>query len=944
MFLPGALLAMLWFVGQVGPDRSQPVLAADTLDATPVVSKAMTVPIPAGLGVSTRTNLAKGPPVPPGEATPAVAGSANSVVSFGWRIECADCPHHFYAMTDRSLRLDGDEHPRIAYGDDHLYYAWQDGLNWHVETADHASAVGTHASLALDGDGRAHVSYYDAGNTALKYAYRDGYGEWHLETADNTGDVGEYTSLALAATYPYTPHISYYDAGNTALKYAYRDGSGEWHLETADNTGDVGEYTSLALDASGNPHISYYDGERYSLKYAYRDSSGGWHSEPVDSFWDVGMHTSLALDASGNPHISYVRDGGFGNKDTLIYAYKVGSAWYSETTLIILYGIYDTSLALDASGNPHIGFYSQASSSAGVQYAYRDASGWHSDEVYRVGKWSGSGSASLALDASEHPHISYLDGDEDDLKYAYLDGTEWYSETVDNGGNVGNGSSLSLDANGYPHISHFDSHNLERCDLKYTYQDVSGWHSEIIDSKGRVGEHNSLALDVSGYPHISYQDYTYSDLKYAFQDNAGWHIKTVDNRSDAGDGTSLALGASGTPHIAYYATYGPPNKLRYAYWAGSVWYSETVDSLWYIFGDPSLALDTGGNPHISYATYFSNPSRGYVKYAHLDATGWHTETVDSAGWYGGDPSQALDAGGNPHISYHDTDKDNLKYAYLDASGWHTETVDSSGQVSGGSSLALDGSDIPRISYSDSGGNLRYAWKDGDGWHVWIANIEGSVSDTSLALETTYPYTPHISYRDTTCADLMYATYVELPGPVANFTANPTSGFAPLTVVFTNTSTGDYTASLWSFGDGLTSTLTNPSHSYEAAGAFSVTLTVSGSAGMDTLTRTNHITVYEPVKANFTASPRFGAPPLVVTFTDTSSGPVGAWEWAFGDGATSTLQNPTHIYLTGTYTVSLAVRAAVGSVELPGGTDTLTRPGYITVQDHYNIYLPLILRN
>jgi PKD repeat protein len=126
--------------------------------------------------------------------------------------------------------------------------------------------------------------------------------------------------------------------------------------------------------------------------------------------------------------------------------------------------------------------------------------------------------------------------------------------------------------------------------------------------------------------------------------------------------------------------------------------------------------------------------------------------------------------------------------------------------------------------------------------------------------------------------------------------------------------------------------------------YSVTLTVSGSAGTDTLTRTNYITVDEPVKANFTASPRLGSPPLDVMFTDMSSGPVATWEWALGDGVTSTLQHPAHIYITGTYTVSLTVRAAGESAALPGGTDTVTRPNYIRAHEQHTVYLPLILRN
>ena len=70
------------------------------------------------------------------------------------------------------------------------------------------------------------------------------------------------------------------------------------------------------------------------------------------------------------------------------------------------------------------------------------------------------------------------------------------------------------------------------------------------------------------------------------------------------------------------------------------------------------------------------------------------------------------------------------------------------------------------------------------------------------------------------------------------------GVAPLTVVFTNTSTGDYSASLWSFGDSMTSTLENPTHFYAAAGAYTVALTVSGPGGSDKETKAAYVTVTE----------------------------------------------------------------------------------------------------
>jgi hypothetical protein len=83
---------------------------------------------------------------------------------------------------------------------------------------------------------------------------------------DSEGVVGGYTSLALDGDG--YPHISYFDWGNSDLKYAYQDASG-WHIETVDSERDVGLYTSLALDGDGYPHISYFDETNDDLKYAY---------------------------------------------------------------------------------------------------------------------------------------------------------------------------------------------------------------------------------------------------------------------------------------------------------------------------------------------------------------------------------------------------------------------------------------------------------------------------------------------------------------------------------------------------------------------------------------------------------------------------------------------------------------------------------------------------
>jgi hypothetical protein len=83
----------------------------------------------------------------------------------------------------------------------------------------------------------------------------------------------------------------------------------------------------------------------------------------------------------------------------------------------------------------------------------------------------------------------------------------------------------------------------------------------------------------------------------------------------------------------------------------------------------------------------------------------------------------------------------------------------------------------------------------------------------------------------------------MPPLEADFTATPTRGIAPLTVSFTDRSTGDITSWYWEFGDGGTSTMQNPSHTYNDIGAHTVSLRVTDPEGEDTNTKNGHIGVY-----------------------------------------------------------------------------------------------------
>src|SRR5205085_723790 len=112
-----------------------------------------------------------------------------------------------------------------------------------------------------------------------------------------------------------------------------------------------------------------------------------------------------------------------------------------------------------------------------------------------------------------------------------------------------------------------------------------------------------------------------------------------------------------------------------------------------------------------------------------------------------------------------------------------------------------------------------------------------------------------------------------------------------TVTFRDASTGGATAWAWTFGDGASSTLQNPTHAFTSTGNASVSLTVTNSFGSATA-HTNLLISGEPV-ASFSVTPLAPQVGQTATFVDTSVGDPTSWSWQFGDGETSTLRNPQH---------------------------------------------------
>ncbi len=349
------------------------------------------------------------------------------------------------------------------------------------------------------------------------------------------------------------------------------------------------------------------------------------------------------------------------------------------------------------------------------------------------------------------------------------------------------------------------------------------------------------------------------------------------------------VGQDGTVYIGDYGgtvyAFKPDGSLKWSYATGSA-----------IRGAPAMGTD--GTLYIGNdgsKVYAFNPD-GTVKWTYT-AQGQLQGSVATGtdGYiYAGDRNgrlYALDQDGT------------LKWSYI-----------TGGNIRGSSAIGADGtvyfgSDDNAVYAIDSDGTLKWSYSTGD-------DIRGS---PSIGADGTV----YVASRD---------KYLYAFGGTVNFTADffaaPLSGDAPLEVQFTDASTGIPTVWNWDFGDGSTSAEQNPVHSYTTAGNFTVNLTVTNADGSASIVKAEYVNVTEPLPsapaADFTASAESGVAPLFVRFTDTSTNTPTSWTWHFGDGGTSTDQNPTHTYMTaGAYTVTLIVTN-------PSGSDNEVKTGIITV--------------
>lgn len=201
--------------------------------------------------------------------------------------------------------------------------------------------------------------------------------------------------------------------------------------------------------------------------------------------------------------------------------------------------------------------------------------------------------------------------------------------------------------------------------------------------------------------------------------------------------------------------------------------------------------------------------------------------------------------------------------------------------------------------------VAWNWNFGDGSTSSTKNpnhifTNTGIYDISLIIENSFG-----------CLDtIFYSQMIKVIGSAPQFSAIDTSGCRNFLATFSdlsNSIAGPIINWNWNFGDSSSSFLQNPIHNYTSVGSFDVSLTITDSSGcVSTLKKINYITSTGPL-------PSFSNPTLAcvnnsIAFDNTSTslgGIITTWNWDFGDGNTSNLQNPIHSYTnSGIYTVTL----------------------------------------
>ncbi len=588
--------------------------------------------------------------------------AADPGVAPGWLVQRVDSPLTFTEPSQHSMRLDSAGYPRLAYGGDHLYYAYQDAGGWHTEVADGAWSVGRGASLALDSAGKAHISYYDAANRILKYATNKS-GAWVTKMVGTRTGVGRYSDITIDSSGG--PAIVYYDSSNEALRYIFYDseyggwGPNELIAVDLDDPGHTGWF-SFALDTSvlpNKPHVSFFQTDSAisptgDLYYAHYTSANAWVFDYIDSCeapdeCRAGEYNSIALDpVSKMPSVAYSYT--FFSEPVLAYGAFNGTTWS--------FNIIDSAIP---------------------KYI------------------------ALAIDSTSKAHVTYQYGGFKYLRQPGPGGDPWTSPyTIDATGGPGEGSSLAV-FGVLAHVVHYDAVTGV---LRFVDHERSGWLAPytVATQGAKVGKCASLAVDGLGRSHISYFDETHGYLLYARYDGSTLAAKgNIDVSGTASCSSVMAVDPLTNNPVVGLVKGG---NLYYAAYASNAWQApilvDNITSLSYDgYQDFGLAVRPDGKAVFAYRRDDD------LVMATRDGSGWTVGTVTSG--ITGKISLVLGSGGSPHILFYLGNQ--LSHAFTYGVGWKIEPVaDAASNYYGAALAASQNGKLAAVFLASGGWKMHYA--------------------------------------------------------------------------------------------------------------------------------------------------------------------------------------------------------------------------------------------
>ncbi|MDR3491564.1 MAG: hypothetical protein P4M12_05900 [Gammaproteobacteria bacterium] len=493
-----------------------------------------------------------------------------------------------------------------------------------INTADSGADVGRFPSLVLDSNGKPAVSYLDLTNGKLK-VLRCGNATCSAGNAfasiGTNGVVGYYSSLALDTSD--NPMVSYYDRTNGKLNML-RCGNATCTsgntITVPDVTGNVGLYTSMKLDASGNPVVSYFDASNGDLKVLHCGSATCGPNTVVtaDASPKVGQYTAIKLDALGYPVVTYWDE----TNGDLKLLHCGNSICTANNTITSPYTTgntgWDTSLALDAIGNPVISFFDFSTSVMKVMHC-NNATCAGVNPVNTPDILSRRAS-SIALDAMGNPVVASAGQSDQGLRIVHCGDAlcsannsitspdfPVYPAQADV-----RGVSLVLDAVGNPVVSFYraDKNQLKILHCADTNCSINAGNTiTVVDPGAQAADHRatSITLDASGNPVVAYQDSANQALKVLHCGNAsctaGNTIASPATGPSVGSQPSIKIDAATGRPIVSFGSFGAVNNMSVLYCGNAACTAGNVITVvdpttsgW----DSALALDANNNPVASY--------------------------------------------------------------------------------------------------------------------------------------------------------------------------------------------------------------------------------------------------------------------------------------------------------------------------------------------------------